>query len=134
MNKEQQIRFAAEELISKGNTEVIHTAFSPDYTAHAGEKSYQGHDFLKSWTQQVQSAIHDIKILKIWFLSENGDTITWQRSMTGVHQKSLRGIPPSSKKVKWTEMVVSRFEEDKIIEEWVVSELAGELMLKQPKS
>ena len=44
----------------------------------------------------------------------------------------MMGIPPSKKKIKWNEMVVSRFEGDKIAEEWVVSELAGQLLLKQP--
>ncbi len=34
--------------------------------------------------------------------------------------------------IKWTDMVVSRFENDKIAEEWVVSELMGELLLKTP--
>jgi hypothetical protein len=33
--------------------------------------------------------------------------------------------------VKWYEIVVSRFDKDKIIEEWVVSDLAFQLMLKQ---
>jgi predicted ester cyclase len=53
--------------------------------------------------------------------------------LTGKHKNNLKGIPATDKKVTWTEMVVSRFENNKIIEEWVVSELAGELMLKQPK-
>jgi len=48
----------------------------------------------------------------------------------GLH---MMGIPASEKKIKWKEMVVSRFEGDKIAEEWVVSELAGQLLLKQPK-
>jgi predicted ester cyclase len=44
----------------------------------------------------------------------------------------MMGIPPSDKKIKWIEMVVTRFEGDRIAEEWVVSELAGQLLLKQP--
>jgi predicted ester cyclase len=42
----------------------------------------------------------------------------------------MMGIPPSGKKVKWIEMVVTRFKDKKIAEKWVVSELAGELALK----
>ena len=43
----------------------------------------------------------------------------------------LRGIPASGRKVKWVEMMVSRFEGGKIAEEWAASELAGELFAKQ---
>ncbi len=46
----------------------------------------------------------------------------------------LRRSGKNEKKLKWNEMVVSRFEGDKIAEEWVVSELAGQLLLKLPKT
>ncbi|MFT7489878.1 MAG: putative ester cyclase [Candidatus Promineifilaceae bacterium] len=42
----------------------------------------------------------------------------------------MQGIPASGKKVTWRDMVVTRFSDDKIGEEWVVSELMGELLLK----
>ena len=42
----------------------------------------------------------------------------------------MKGIPASNKKVRWYEIVVSRFDNDKIIEEWVVSDLGFQLMLK----
>jgi hypothetical protein len=32
----------------------------------------------------------------------------------------------------WTQMVVSRFEGESISEEWIVSELMGELLLNAP--
>ncbi len=44
----------------------------------------------------------------------------------------MMGIPPSAQKVEWRDIVVSRFENEKIAEEWTVSELAGELLLKVP--
>jgi predicted ester cyclase len=45
----------------------------------------------------------------------------------------MQGIPPSGKKVKWVDMVVTRFENDKIAEDRVVSELMGEMLLRGPK-
>ncbi|WP_299549001.1 ester cyclase [Seonamhaeicola sp.] len=133
MDKEQLITFAAKELISQANLDVINEVFSTDYIAHSGDKKYQGHDFLKRWTKQMHSAIQDITVDQILFLSQDEQNITWQRTLTGRHVNNLRGIPATNKKVTWTEIVVSRFENNKIIEEWVVSELAGELMLKQQK-
>lgn len=134
MDKEKQIKRAIEQLAGKGNLEVIGNIFSINYIAHAGDKDYKGHGFIKRFTKQFRSAIQDVKILKVEFLNQSGNIITWQRSLMGIHKEKMRGIPPSGKKIKWTEMGVSRFENGKIAEEWVVSELAGQLALKTPKN
>lgn len=134
MNKQGEIRHVLDKLIVQGNLEVIGTLFSENYVAHAGNKHYQGHTFLKRWTKELRSAIPNIKAQKVEFLAQSGKTITWQRTFRGMHQKKMRGIPASGKTITWGEMVVSRFEGNKIAEEWVVSELAGQLMLKQPKN
>lgn len=129
MNKEEQIEFGLEQLV-KGNLDVVDEIFSSDYVAHAGDKTYKGHEFIKQFARQLRSAIPDIHIAKIEFLAQACDTITWQRTLSGTHKANMMGIPPSGKKVKWSEMVVTRFKDKKIAEEWVVSELAGELALK----
>ena len=133
MSNEELIKYAVIELFEKANLDVIHTVFSSDYIAHAGNKVYKGHDFIKRWTKQLFSAIAQIRVDDIEILANDDKSISWQRIISGIHINDLRGIPPSHKRVSWTELVVSRFENDKIIEEWVVSDLAGELMLKQAK-
>ena len=45
------------------------------------------------------------------------------------HEAEMMGIPPIAQKVKWRDMVVTRFDGEKIAEEWTVSELAGQLLL-----
>jgi predicted ester cyclase len=65
------------------------------------------------------------------YFMETSDTISWQRTLIGTHKNSLMGIPASLKKVQWNEMVISKFKDNKITEEWVVSELAGVLLLNQ---
>ncbi|MEW6238096.1 MAG: ester cyclase [Candidatus Omnitrophota bacterium] len=133
MNKEEQIKSGIDQLIERGNLDVVKTIFSTDYIAHAGDKDYKGHAFIKKFTKQIRSAIPDIKIISVEFLVKTSNTVTWLRTLSGTHKENMRGIPPSGKKVKWQDMVVSRFQEGKIAEEWVVSELAGELALKQPR-
>jgi hypothetical protein len=73
-------------------------------------------------------------VLNIEILVEEGNTITWQRTLHGTHKANMMGIPQTGKKIKWNEMVVSRFEGDKIAEEWIVSELAGQLLLRQQET
>ena len=59
-------------------------------------------------------AIPDLKIEKIEFLSQTEEKLTWQRTFSGTHKVELQGIPASMRKVKWNEIVVTRFEGEKI--------------------
>jgi len=130
MDRFEQIKYIADQLIGQGNLNIVDSAFSANYVAHAGEKTHNGHKFIKQFTKQVRTAIPDIKIVKIEILSHSDNVLTWQRTFSGTHKADLKGIPASNKKVKWYEIVVSRFDKDKIIEEWVSSDLAFQLMLK----
>jgi len=130
MDRLEQIKNIADQLIGQGNLNIVDSAFSAEYVAHAGEKTHNGHKFMKQFTKQLRTAIPDIKIEKIVILSHSDNVLTWQRTLSGTHKADLKGIPASNKKVKWYEIVVSRFDKDKIIEEWVSSDLAFQLMLK----
>lgn len=130
MAKVQLIKLISDQLITKGNTEIIDLAFSKDYCAHAGNKAYRGKSFIKRYAREIRNAIHHLKVEQIEVLSLSKDKISWLRKLSGTHKMALRGIPASDKKVLWYEMVVSRFENSKIAEEWVISELAGQLLLK----
>jgi predicted ester cyclase len=130
MDKLTQIKHIADQLIGHGNLNIVDSAFSTDYIAHAGEKTHNGQKFITQFTKQVRTAIPDIKIVRIEILSQTDNILTWQRTLSGTHKADLKGIPASNKKVKWYEIVVSRFDTDKIIEEWVVSDLSFQLMLK----
>lgn len=130
MDRFEQIKYIADQLIGQGNLNRVDSVFSTEYLVHAGEKTHNGHKFIKQFTIQLRTAIPDIKIEKIEILSDSDNVLTWQRTLSGTHKADLKGIPASNKKVKWYEIVVSRFDKDKIIEEWVASDLAFQLMLK----
>ena len=131
---EERIRFANEEIIGRGNLGVVEEIFAIDYVAHAGGKEFKGHKFVKGFIGQLRSAIPGIRVVEVLVLMQAGNSIAWQRTLTGAHDSGMMGIPPSGKKVEWRESVVSRFDGEKIAEEWVVSELAGQLLLKLPKA
>lgn len=134
MTKEERIKYTVDELICKGNLNLIPLTFSENYIANTGDKQYHGHRFLTNWSKQITRAIPKIKLVKIEFLLSHGQSITWLRTLTGIHEKTLKGIPATGKKVTWNELVVSRFDGNLIVEEWVVSELMGKLLLIQPKA
>ncbi|MDC8003674.1 ester cyclase [Aureisphaera galaxeae] len=130
-SKEDQIRYIARHLMELGDVDVVRKAFTANYVAHAEGKDYKGHNFLEQFSKLIRKSIPDIKVTIIKVLVEKEDTIAWLRTLEGTHTENMMGIPASNKKIVWNEMIVSRFEEDRIAEEWVVSELLGQLLLKQ---
>ncbi|MFO7657904.1 MAG: ester cyclase, partial [Bacteroidales bacterium] len=131
MNREEKIEYIAKQLFEQGNVEIIDSAFVESYIGHYGDKKHKGQKFVKQFIRKLRLAIPDIKILKIEFLSQTENTITWQRTFSGTHKTEMQGIPASMKKLKWNEIVVTRFEGERIAEDWLVSDLAFQLMIKQ---
>ena len=131
-SKEERIRFANEEILGEGNFSVVDDIFATDYVVHAGGKDYKGPEFVRRFAGQLRSAIPDLRVVEVALLFQARDRVAWQRTLSGTHQADMMGIPPSGQKVKWRDMVVTRFDGEKIAEEWAVSELAGQLMLSIP--
>ena len=132
-SNEQRLRVANHEIVENGKLDMVDEVFAGDYVVHAGGKEFTGIDFVKRFVAQLRTAIPDLRVVKVEFLLETGNTIAWQRTLAGTHQAAMAGIPPSGQKVEWRDMPVTRFDGDKIAEDWSVSELAEQLLLKQPR-
>jgi predicted ester cyclase len=133
-SNEARIRNANDEILGKADLSAIERMFAPDYVAHIGGKDHKGPAFVKRYVRQLREAIPNVRVVKISVLMRSGDTIAWERTLSGTHKAPLKGIPASGKKVTWTDMLVTRFASGKIAEEWAVSDLAGQLMLKLPRA
>ena len=131
---EERIRFANDEVLGKGNSGAVDEVFATDYVLHAGGKNHIGPGFVRRLVGQLRSALPDLRVVEVALLTQTGDTVVWQRTLRGTHEAELRGIPPTGQKVEWRDMVVTRFEGEKIAEEWAVSELAGQLLSKRPRA
>ncbi len=131
-SNEERVWFANDEIVGKGNLGVVDDVFATDYVVHAGGKDYKGTEFVRRFIGQLRSAIPDLRVVEVEFLIQAGDTIAWQRTLSGTHRADMMGIPPTGQKVEWRDMMVTRFDGGKIAEEWAVSELAGQLMLSIP--
>lgn len=131
-SNEEQVRFANDEILGKGNLGVVDEIFATDYVVHAGGKDYKGPEFVRRFARQLRSAIPDLRVVEVALLIQAGDTIAWQRTLSGTHEAEMMGIPPTGQKVEWRDMVVTRFDGEKIAEDWAVSELAGQLLSKSP--
>ena len=133
-SNEERLRFANDEILGKGNLDVVDEIFATDYVVHAGGKDYKGPEFVRGFARQLRSAIPDLRVVEVASLIQAGDTIAWQRTLSGTHKEEMAGIPPTGQKVEWRDMLVTRFDGKKIAEDWAVSELAGQLLLSFPVS
>jgi predicted ester cyclase len=131
-DRKELIILANQELIEKGNLGVIQDYFVPEYITLAGNKTYSGYGFIEKWCTQLRKAMPNIRVKAIDFYLEDNNTLVWQRTLSGKHITKMWGVVPSEKTITWNEMIVTRFEQYKIREEWVVSELKGELLSKPP--
>lgn len=71
-NNQEKIRYAIAELVEKGDLEIVNEIFATDYIAHAREKEYSGHSFIKRFANQLRTAIPDIHLVDVKFLAQEG--------------------------------------------------------------
>lgn len=122
-----QIQASNEELLNKGNLELAQEIFAPTYVAHVAEGDLEGGpDVLKAFVTSLRTAFPDLKV-EVEILATEGDRVTWLRTHRGTHQGEYLGVPASGRLITWREMIVTRYEEGKIAEEWGVSDLAEHL-------
>ncbi len=122
-----------ETLFAYRKIDQIPECFTSDYTAHISEdQTASGHDIIRKHLQALQRAFPKLNY-RIDVLVENGDRIAWQRTLSGVQEDAYLGFPASGKNVSWRDMVVSRFEDGLIAEEWFVSDLAEQLLRSRKK-
>ena len=133
-SNEERIRFVNDEILGKGNLDVVDEIFATDYILHADGKDFKGPKFVRGFIGHLRSAIPDLRVVEVALLMQAGNTITWQRTLSGTHEAEVMGIPPTGQKVEWRDMVVTRFDEEKIVEDWAVSELAGQLLCAFPQA
>jgi predicted ester cyclase len=64
---------------------------------------------------------------------ENSDRVAWQRTLRAQQQGAFKGFPPSGRTIVWRDVITSRFRAGLIAEEWIISDLAEQLLLSRKK-
>jgi steroid delta-isomerase-like uncharacterized protein len=127
------IQIAASSLFEKGEIQAIGEFFSQDYVAHLAGQDYPGgHKAIQGAIAQVRQAFPELQV-EVELLVEGGDRVAWQRTLRGTQQGAYKGFPASNRQLVWRDMVVSRFENGRIVEEWVNTDLAEQLLLSRKK-
>lgn len=125
--RESHIREANELLLNQGKLDVVPQFFAEDWVAHLIPEDLQGREAIVGFVQAVRDAFPDLRV-EIEVLVEDGDRVAWVRTARGTHKGNFAGVPPSGREVVWQDMIVTRYEDSVIAEEWAVSGLAGALL------
>jgi len=123
-----RIREANASILVNGEFGAIPEFFSRDYLAHVtGSDLTGGHDAIRRTVDRWRRAFPDMAA-EVEILVESPDRVAWQRTLSATHEGAYQGFPATGRKLVWRDMVTSRFEGGLIAEEWIVTDLAEQLL------
>lgn len=118
---------ANEALLDRGETGAVGDFFAPDFLLHAGGETIPaGPAFIEAFVTDLRTAFPDLEI-EVEILAEADDRVAWRRTHRGTHQGPFMGVAPTDRPLEWEALLVTRFEDGRIAEEWSVTDLGGKL-------
>jgi steroid delta-isomerase-like uncharacterized protein len=112
------IRHMLTEVLSGGKLALLDKLLSPDYVDH---NPFPGlpptREGIKQTVAMLREAFPDLQII-IEDLIAEGDKVVSRQTLLGTHKSQFMGIPPTGKRVTWTQILIFRIADNKIVEEW----------------
>ena len=124
------IRAANETLLGEGDSAAVADFFAGSYVVHLASRDFRGHRFVAGFVTQLREAFPDLHV-DLEILLEGDDRVAWRRTLRGAHEAPFQGFPPTGKQLVWQDVVVSRFEDGRIVEEWASTDLAEQLLMSR---
>ena len=125
----QIIEEANGSLISDGELNAIGDYFTHDYKVHITDRVLKGgHKLVRDTLSELQKGFPDMQV-DLEILVEGEDRVAWQRTFRGTHKGKFKGFPASGLNIVWRDMVTSHFHDERIGEEWVITDLAEQLLV-----
>jgi steroid delta-isomerase-like uncharacterized protein len=108
---------------NRGDTEYLDEYLAPDYAYHgaAGELDADG---FRAFHEMVLSAFPGLAF-RIDDMIAAGDRVVTRWTMEGVHEGEFQGIAPTGNHVTVQGIIISRFENGRVAEEWEEADLMG---------
>jgi predicted ester cyclase len=118
MSKKEIARFISQKVVNEKDYSPINEFLTDDYVYHGlgGMTSQTPQGFMEA-IKGFHAAIPDLKS-EIIDMVEEGDRLVVRFNFTGTHKGEFLGFAGSSAKLHFEGMIMRRFEEDKIAEDW----------------
>jgi steroid delta-isomerase-like uncharacterized protein len=121
---EMIVRRFVDEVLNNADDSAMLDLVHPDYRHLTPEGELRGRDGLKALFDDYRSGLPDLNVL-IDDLVVSGDKVVISMRLTGTHSGDFLGIPATGKPLSVHGMVLSRIEDEQIIEEWEILDLLG---------
>lgn len=108
-----------DEVVNAGNLAAVDEVFAPDYHSHHNDPVAlpKGPDGVKAFLTGVREGFPDITLTVDDMFAE-GDFAASRWTLRGTNTGPFFGNPPSGKKAEWAGVVITRFADGRIAEEW----------------
>jgi steroid delta-isomerase-like uncharacterized protein len=120
-NKALMHRFFEE--MNEGNFAVIDELLAPEYIYHDTTGDMTREQF-KQYAKGMVAALPDFNGSIDDMIAE-GDKVAVRYTMQGTHQGTLRGIPPTGKRITINGLEIDRLSGGKFVETWIISDTLG---------
>lgn len=128
-----KIKEANTMLIVNGNLDRVGDFFTLDYTVHLTDQVMKGgHSIVHNILSALRQSFPDIQIV-VDILLEGEERVAWQRTLRATHKRKFKSFPASDRQIVWRDMVTSQFHDGLIAEEWVITDLAEQLLLSRKR-
>lgn len=111
-----------DEVMTKGKTDVINEIVAPDLVEHEEFPGLPGgREGLHQFVSMMHTAFPDLRATPDDIIVE-GNKVVVRSTFTGTHKGDFMGIAPTGKRVEFRAIDVVRFEGDKAVEHWGVTD------------
>lgn len=119
MQPETLIRTLIEDAFNKGDLSVLEKIIHPEYQYSSPDSQLSGIGELTEFIQAFRNAFPDLNLqIDDLFVSDERSCTAF--TLCGTHKEDFMGIPATQKTVEVQGMVMSRFKDNKISEDWEI--------------
>src|SRR5262245_22106574 len=117
MDNKALVRRWFDEVWNQGRADTIDEMLSPVSLVHGLGEPLKGIEAFKAFHRAYREAFPDVRIHIEEMIAE-GDLVAARWTATGTHRGDGLGIPATNKPARFTGMVISRFENGRLVEGW----------------
>jgi steroid delta-isomerase-like uncharacterized protein len=123
-NANIQVMSQAFDALNRHDLDACTAMMTPDFIINIAEMPYprKGHAAWRQHAAVLISAFPDVKV-SIEDIFASGDKIAVRVRLTGTHQGEFLGNRPTGGKIDYSSHEIYRFEDGKLAEEWICSDM-----------
>jgi len=121
---EKIIRRFVDEVINSGDYSAMRELLHPNYVYRSPDQELCGQEALESLLRAYRTGLPNINV-SIDDLVSSGNKVAISITLSGTHTGELMGMPATGNSLEVHGMVLSRIEDQKLIEEWEILDMLG---------